>query len=92
MGNVVLNCLAAHKCENKKEGFFINMIAAHVMDPKAELKDKLQKFLIEVLEDSIHRIEKTKDKDGKETEIERGVYAGWIVSQILAELGVEAED
>jgi len=94
VGNVILNCLVTHKCENKKEGFYVNMIAEHVIsgNEKAELKDKLRTFLIEVLEDSIMRIEKVKDKSGIETREERGVYAGWIICQVLKEMGVDAED
>lgn len=94
IADVILNCLGAHKCESKKEGFYINMIAEHVIggDGKTELKDKLKKFLIEVLEDSIMKIETTKDKNGNETKQESGIYAGWIISQVLKEMGVEAED
>ena len=92
VGNVILNCLGMHRCENKKEGFYINLIAQHVIDPNAELKDKLKSFLIEVLEDSILKDEKKKDKDGNETVEQIGIYAGWIIAQVLKELGVEAGD
>ena len=68
------------------------MIAEHVMNPKAELKDKLKIFLTEILEDSIMRTEKNKDKDGKEVETQKGTYAGWIICQCLKELGVDVED
>ena len=94
VGNVILNCLATHKCENRKEGFYINMIAEHVIggNEKAELKAKLKDFLIEILEDSIMRIEKVKDKSGNETKEEKGLYAGWIIAQVLREMGVEEGD
>ena len=86
VGNIILNCLIAYRCENRKEGFYVNMIAEHVIknDKKSELKDKLNTFLIEVLEDSIMRIEKI--KDSKE---QKGIYAGWILSQVFSEMGVE---
>ena len=92
VGDVILNCLATHRCENKKEGFYVQMIAQHVIDPKGELKEKLRRFLIEVLEDSILRYKVTKDKDGNETKEQIGVYAGWILAQVFTELGVEPED
>ena len=90
--DVILNCIANYKCENKTEGFYINMIAQHVIDPKAELKDKLKKFLIEVLESQIWKNKTTKDKNGNETVEQVGLYAGWIISQVLQELGVGEED
>jgi len=43
--------------------------------------------LIGVLDDSAIRIET--DKDGKETE--KGIYQGWAIAQVKAELGVIEE-
>jgi len=51
------------------------------------LKEKLKTFLIGVLDDSAIRIET--DKDGKETE--KGIYQGWAIAQVKAELGVIEE-
>lgn len=91
VGNVILNCLAYHKCKDRKEGFYVNMVAQSVIGKgeKVELKDKLKEFLIEVLDDSIMREKITKDEKGNEHKEVVGVYVGWIIAQVLDELGVK---
>ena len=88
VGNVILNCLTAHKCDDKKEGFYINLIADSVLagGEKITLKDKLNDFLIEVLEKAM--IKDVKDEKTKELKQE-GIYAGWVIAKILQELGVK---
>jgi hypothetical protein len=93
IGNIILNCLATHKCEDRKEGFYINLVADSVLGgaKSGELKDKYYKFMIEVLEDSIIRDEKIKGDDGKEKTVNKGVYAGWLIAQVLTALGEKIE-
>jgi len=96
VGNIILNCLTAYAVKDKKEGFYINLIANTILNYKEgeeiEFKDKIKKFLIGVLEESMVRKTKTEDEKGKEKEEVKGFYAGWLVCQVLASLGVEAED
>lgn len=94
VGNVIINCLAFYSCQDKKEGFYVNMIAESIISnkgEKVELKDKLKTFLLEVLDKSILREKKEKDKTGNETTREVGVYSGWVIAQVLEELGVKEE-
>jgi hypothetical protein len=95
VGNIILNCLANYICKDKKEGFYINLIAESILksDGKdVELKDKIKAFLIKLLEESMIKEEIVKDKDGNETKKRVGIYSGWGISQCLQELGVEVED
>ena len=87
IGNVILNCLTNFIIQDKKEGYYINLIAQSILssDKKIEFKNGIQKFLIDVLDNQTLRREKT--KEGKE-EI-RGLYQGWVISQVLQELGVK---
>ena len=91
IGNIILNCLSNYLINDRKEGFYVNMIAQSIIGAKGEieLKDKLQKFLIEVLDEMIMRKDITKDEKGKEVESVKGLYAGWSVSQVLQELGIK---
>ena len=88
VGNVILNCLANYIVRDRKEGFYINSIAQSIIDKKprkVEFKDKIKKFLIDVLEEMTLRREKT--KEGKEEQ--KGLYAAWVIAQCLEELGVK---
>lgn len=91
IGNVIINCLANHLCQDRKEGFYVNLIAQSVIGKgqNVELKDKVKEFLIEILDDSIMRQKITKDEKGNEKKETIGLYAGWVVSQVLDELGVK---
>ena len=88
--NVILNCLTFYKIEDKKEAFYVNQVASYVLEANKdiELKDKLKSFLVSVLESSI--IVKEKDKEGKEQEV--GVYAGWVIVQVLEEVDPKLKD
>lgn len=84
-GNIILNSLASYVVRDKREGFYINVLAQIVMNGgKVEIKEKFKKFLIEVLDDMILRIEKV---DGKEEK--KGIYAAWAIAQIEKDLGVK---
>ena len=93
VGNIILNCLMHYVVRDKKEGFYINLIAQSILakDKKAELKDKLKKFLIEVLDEMTHRREIEKNEKGEKKEIEKGLYAAWSISQVKQELGIKEE-
>jgi len=84
VGNIILNCLANYVVKDRKEGFYINSIAQAILsgDEKIELKDKLKKFLIEVLDEMTFRREK--NKDGKEEQ--KGLYAAWAIWQVKEEI------
>ena len=95
VGNVILNCLAVHRCADRKEGFYVNLIAQSVLagGEKVELKEKLKEFLIDILDDSIMRIEEKKDEKGNViSKEEKGIYAGWVICQVFEELGIKPED
>lgn len=78
--NVLLNCLANYAVKDRKEIFFINTIAQSIMDDESvELKDKLKKFLIEVV------YAMTLQEDGEK---QTGLYFSWVTAQVLTELGV----
>ena len=87
VGNVILNCLANYIVRDRKEGFYINLIAQSIIEGKGkvEFKDKINKFLVEVLEEMTLRREK--NKEGKEEK--KGLYAAWVIAQCLEELGVK---
>ena len=83
--NVVINCLAQYIVKDRKEMFYVNTTAQAVLGAEGdtfELKDKFQKFLIEVLYSAI-----VQEKDGQQS----GVYYSWVVGQVLEELGVSEE-
>ena len=84
--NVILICLGAYKVEDKIEGFYIQEVASFVLQGKKDtvLKDKLQKFLIEVLEYSIIR-----KPDKKKEEQNLGVFPGWVIAQVLEEVDIK---
>jgi len=88
VGNVILNTIAMLPVDNKLEGFYSNAIAQIIFgdEREVELKDKFKNFLSSHLEKAIIRIVK---KDNKEEM--QGLYAGWIISQVLEEIGEKIE-
>ena len=93
VGNIILNCLTHYIVRDRKEGSYINSIAQSILakDKKAELKDKLKKLLIEILDEMTHRREIEKNEKGEKKEIEKGLYAAWSISQVKQELGIKEE-
>lgn len=92
--NVILNCLALYQVKTTKEGFYLNAIANLILTKEKdeiELQSKFRKFLIEVLESSIMKTEII-DEGEKKVETRKGIYSGWIISQVLSELGVKISD
>jgi len=91
IGNVILNCLTNYVVQDRKEGFYINLIAQSLLsnNEKIEFKDKIQKFLIDVLNEQTLIRKKVKDEKGEEKEEIKGLYQGWVISQVLQELGVK---
>jgi len=101
IGNVILNCLVNYIIKDKKEGFYINLIAQSLLagNKKIEFKEKIKKFLVEVLDDMTFRremeeVEEEKEgkKEMKKKEVTKGIYAGWAVAQILNELGYQYDE
>lgn len=84
IGNIILNCLANYIVKDRKEGFYINLIANKLLskDDKIELDDEVKKFLIDVLDEMTLRREK--DENGKE--IQKGLYASWAIWQVKEEI------
>jgi len=98
IGNIILNCLANYIVKDKKEGFYINLIAQSLLagNKKIEFKEKIKKFLVEVLDDMTFRremeeVEEEKEgkKEMKKKEVTKGIYAGWAIAQIKEELGIK---
>lgn len=89
VGNVILNCLALVPVETKLDGFYSNTIAQRIFDDQREieLKEKLKKFLTSLLERAIMQYVSKDDK----TEM-KGVYAGWVISQVLEEVGEKFDE
>ena len=101
IGNIILNCLANYIVKDKKEGFYINLIAQSLLagNKKIEFKEKIKKFLVEVLDDMTFRremeeVEEEKEgkKEIKKKEVTKGIYAGWAIAQILNELGYQYDE
>lgn len=92
VGNIILNVLAQHKDRDKKDGFYSNMIANSVLTAEKEkpfeLKDKLKKYLIDVLDEATLRVEQTKNENGNGPEVTIGVYSGYAIAQVKEELGI----
>lgn len=87
--NVILNCLSIYRAKTTKEGFYINTIANLILTNVGDtlvLQEKFKKFLIAVLEDSILTV------DPSDITKTKGFYTGWIVSQVLDELGAKLND
>ena len=94
VGNVIISCLVNYPTKEKREGFYINTIANLINTYDGtpfELKEKVKSFLIRVLEESTVRVEKEESKDGKKTEIKKGLYYSWVIAQCLEELGINEE-
>jgi len=100
VGNIIINCLSRHIGESRKEGFYVNMIAEAVITAmeakrRVNLKDKLLSFLVDAVDkQAIRKNEKAdeKPKPGQKEEPEMiGTYAGWVIAQVLQELGVEED-
>jgi len=101
IGNIILNCLVNYIVKDKKEGFYINLIAQSLLagNKKIEFKEKIKKFLVEVLDEMTFRremeeVEEEKEgkKEMKKKEVTKGIYAGWAVAQILNELGYQYDE
>ncbi len=84
--NVLLNCLATYPTKDKRDILYVQTIANAILgsDEAVELKDKLNKFLVEVVYNQTFQ----QDKDGKT----RGIYMSWATSQVLEELGVNISE
>lgn len=96
IGNVILNCMERYigaKKADKLEGFYINLISQSILSDgkKIEFKEKIKKFLIELLEEMILRRGEETGKDGKKKEVLEGLYSPWVISQVLQELGIDLE-
>jgi len=93
IGNVILNCLTNYVVQDRKEGFYINLIAQSLLsnNKKIEFKDKIKKFLLELLNEQTLIRKKVKNEKGEEKEEIKGLYQGWVISQILQELGEKEE-
>jgi hypothetical protein len=93
IGNVIISVLAQNVSKDKRDGFYCNLIADSVLNggKKAELKDKLRNFLIECLENAELREVDEENEKGKNKKVVKGVYPGWIIAQVLSELGVDPE-
>ena len=114
IGNIILNCLANYIVKDKKEGFYINLIAQSILsigveiekeedregnivgtkirkvsNKKIEFKEKIKKFLVELLDEQTLRREKTKVKNEKGVEEEKeevkGLYQAWVIALIKNE-------
>ncbi len=92
--NVILNCLSLYQVKTTVEGFYLNAIANLILTKEKdeiELQSKFRKFLIKVLEESVMKTEIVEENE-KKIEKRKGIYSGWIVSQVLVELGVSIDD
>ncbi len=93
VGNVILNCLEQYVSKDNKDGFRIITIAQLILSTdtpeELEMTEKLKKFTISVLNDSIYR--ETEEVDEKGSKKTKGMYFSWVISQALVELGVEAD-
>lgn len=80
--NVLLNCLANYPVKDRREVFMVNVAAQAIMgdEPTVELKDKVKKFLIDVVYTMTHQ------EDGKGNV--SGIYYSWCTAPVLEELGV----
>ena len=93
VGNVILNVLNSHTNRTKLDGFYCNAIGAIVLGadtehPDVELKEKFKTFLATALDDATNRVDIVKDEDGKDKEVKKGIYFGWTIAQVKAEIGI----
>jgi len=92
VGNVIINCLSFCQAKTVKEGFYINTIANLILtseEETLELKIKFREFLVNVLEKSI--LQKNDEQESGEAKM-KGIYASWIISQVVSELGATLND
>jgi len=84
VGNVILNCISMIPAESKLDGFCANAVAQILFGTEREIEfnEKFKKFLISHLEKSIIKMVKREDKEEFQ-----GLYSGWIISQVLEEIG-----
>jgi hypothetical protein len=93
VGNVITNCLARYKTDDRKEMIFVN-IAMELFwaneNKDLKLKDKIRKFIIKVVENqTLHDVIPDSKEPNKIEEV--GSYYAWVTSQVLAELGVDED-
>lgn len=90
VGNVLLNCLAAFPVTERKQIFYVNTIASHILnagpDGMVEFSTVHKDFLKEAVFKATFR---TETEDG--AEVEKGVYLPSVVAQVFEELGVTEE-
>lgn len=81
-----LDALAAKVPTDKKEGFILYAIATelHRAGDSVTFSDEDTKFLVQVVEEGIIRIEK--DHEGKDLKL--GIFYFWAAMQALKELGI----
>jgi len=84
VGNIILNCISMVPVESKLDGFYSNAIAQILFGTEREIEfnEKFKKFLSSHLEKSIIKMVKKGDKEEFQ-----GLYSGWVISQVLEELG-----
>jgi hypothetical protein len=94
VGNIILNCLATYVADDKREGFYINMIAHSIItgDIKIEFKEKLKTFILKVLDEATARKVKERDENGVDKEVDKGMYHSWVIAQVKKELGFDEEE
>jgi hypothetical protein len=85
IGNVIIHCLNYYSGDTKIDGFYANSIAQMLLsgNSEIELTEAHKTYLKRVLEKSMVRI----NKNSKGIEEVVGIYANWVISQILLELG-----
>ena len=84
--NVCINALANYSVKDKKEIFYVNTTAQAILGAEGdqvELKEKIKKFLIDVL----YAATVQEDDKGSAS----GMYFSWVIVQVLDELGVAEE-
>ena len=93
IGNVIFNCVANYIIRDKREGHYINLIAQSVLSGgKVEFKDKIQKFLMDVLDEQTLMRKKVKNEKGEDKEEVSGLYHGWVIAQISEAFGEKIEE
>lgn len=93
--NIILCCLENYKVEERREAFYVNMIAESVLGAEkgiVDMKDKLNRFLVKVLNSMMIKAEKdTKEKENQDNK-NTGIYWGWVIAQVLTEMGLDEND
>ena len=88
--NVILQCLNYSSPKDASGGFMVNLIGQDIVraDKEITLRPKMKEFLVEVLKEQIFKEET--DKEGKS--VQKGIYKGWVIAQVLDELGEKLEE